>query len=415
MAGQSTFPIPTSGSVYSSQPPVNTSGVLLDGSLVSSGSVSTSITGTGSTAILTANGAETLFNIAGTQYVVHAGTTVETSVINGSKSVSVIQAPVNFTASTLPSTNYWSAVAYGAGKFVATAGSYNQTPTTAGAYSTDGVTWNSMTMSQAGDFSSLSYGLVGGTGYFFAVAYQSGGTNGPAAYSTDGITWTNTGLPTSGSGLYYQGSIGNGYFFAAPWNTQYFFYSSNHGQSWSGYQSLPNATVWTAICYGNNTYVTLSRGGTTGYGAYSYNLTTWTAVNIPFNQNWNSIVYANGKFVAVGTGVASTDVSSLYSTDGITWTASALPTANTSANAVTFGNGYFLATSTSGIYSGSPYYYSTDGITWTANAMPSPQDWSAVAYGNGKFVAVSQTNGTSAAYSSAIPSTFGIYNGPAAH
>ena len=36
---------------------------------------------------------------------------------------------------------------------------------------------------------------------------------------------------------------------------------------------------------------------------------------------------------------------------------------------------------------------STDGITWTASPMPSTQNWTAITFGNGKFVTIaSNTN-----------------------
>ena len=72
---------------------------------------------------------------------------------------------------------------------------------------------------------------------------------------------------------------------------------------------------------------------------------TWTARTLPSSQNWETVTYGNGEFVAVGYG---------------------------SAVAAT----------------------SPDGITWAAQTLPSSQYWQSVTYGNGEFVAV--TDGPSA-------------------
>ena len=88
--GLSVFPAPSGGASYSSQPPASASSVLLDGQLVTSSSISTSVTGTGAPWLLYANGAgTTTITIAGTPYTVTAGSTVGTSAYTGSQSVSV--------------------------------------------------------------------------------------------------------------------------------------------------------------------------------------------------------------------------------------------------------------------------------------------------------------------------------------
>ena len=63
---------------------------------------------------------------------------------------------------------------------------------------------------------------------------------------------------------------------------------------------------------------------------------------------------------------------------------------------VTYGNGKFVAVDDSN-YS-TKAAYSEDGITWTATTMPSTSQWISVTYGNGKFVAIAD-NSDIAAYS----------------
>ena len=65
-------------------------------------------------------------------------------------------------------------------------------------------------------------------------------------------------------------------------------------------------------------------------------------------------------------------------------------------NSVTYGNGKFVAVEDSN-YS-TKAAYSEDGITWTATTMPDNACWNFVTYGNGKFVAIAD-NSDIAAYS----------------
>ena len=56
-------------------------------------------------------------------------------------------------------------------------------------------------------------------------------------------------------------------------------------------------------------------------------------------------------------------------------------------NSVCYGNGKYVAVSDTNIMA-----YSTDGINWTQGTMPISEDWQSVCYGNGKYVAVSNSN-----------------------
>lgn len=68
-------------------------------------------------------------------------------------------------------------------------------------------------------------------------------------------------------------------------------------------------------------------------------------------------VYAQGKFVVVGQGIAT-------SADGITWTERTNPNTNT-WRAVTYGNGRFVAVAGSTLGNDPRVMHSPDGITWT--------------------------------------------------
>ena len=80
MSGSSVFPAPSSPAVYSSQPPVNASSVLLDGQLITSSGFATTITGTGGALYVYANGASTpTITINGTVVTTITGAVVATN------------------------------------------------------------------------------------------------------------------------------------------------------------------------------------------------------------------------------------------------------------------------------------------------------------------------------------------------
>lgn len=103
----------------------------------------------------------------------------------------------------------------------------------------------------------------------------------------------------------------------------------------------------------------------------------WTARTITSSQNWITIAYGLGLFVA-------TCLSTLYATspDGINWTNRTMPFGNSQ---VFYGGGKFIAMSRGA----AQIAYSTDGINWTTvtHSAPANINWT-VAYGNGTYVAV---------------------------
>jgi alpha-acetolactate decarboxylase len=87
----------------------------------------------------------------------------------------------------------------------------------------------------------------------------------------------------------------------------------------------------------------------------------WTSRTSAADNQWNSMTYGNGLFVAVaGSGTGNRVMTS---PDGINWT-SRTSAADNIWNSVTYGNGLFVAVSTTGI--GNRVMTSPDGITWTS-------------------------------------------------
>lgn len=157
--------------------------------------------------------------------------------------------------------------------------------------------------------------------------------------------------------------------------------------------SQPASASWTAVAFGNSTFVSVAYNSATA--ATSPDGTTWTQRTLPLSATWQLLTYGAGLFVAVAynTNIVAT------SPDGITWTLRTLPATST-WSAITYGNGLFVAVATgSNVAVTSP-----DGITWTARTLPVPYNWVSVTYGStGGFLAV-----TSSGYNVAAQSTNGI-------
>jgi hypothetical protein len=88
--------------------------------------------------------------------------------------------------------------------------------------------------------------------------------------------------------------------------------------------------------------------------AYSLDGITWTASTIPTLGNWSSVVFGNNVFVALSVGGQVA-----ISNNGTTWT---VVSASLNASKVGYGQGTFVATNNA---SSTAHYKSQDGITWT--------------------------------------------------
>ena len=117
---------------------------------------------------------------------------------------------------------------------------------------------------------------------------------------------------------------------------------------------------------------------------YSPTGASWSSSGITGvpNTDFLGVIYADGKFVAVGQIGGQT----MYSADGVTWTADAAERSG-SLKSVTYGNGKFVAV-------GDNYYInSVDGITWSEELTDGMSGgYDSVTYGNNTYVAVSTAN-----------------------
>lgn len=250
----------------------------------------------------------------------------------------VVQHPsLQINSRSLPLSSTWRTVGYGNGVYVILADG-SGTGSTAAAYSSDAVTWTSGIISQ-GVWNDVTYG--GST--FVAVS-----RDGKAATSTDGSSWT---LRTIPSGEY------------------------------------------TSVVFGNNVFVAVASGGTRAARSTNGGV-TWSSVTLPEGADWSSVAYGKGIFVAVAQS-DSTVTQTAYSTDnGQTWTSGSFAGG---CKSVIYGNNRFVAIS-GGFGGAQNTFISFDGITWISGKLPYAANWQSIAYGQGQFVAVANTEAR-AAYS----------------
>ena len=159
---------------------------------------------------------------------------------------------------------------------------------------------------------------------------------------------------------------------------------STDGIDWTQ-GNMPSSQDWRSVCYGNGKYVAVAYNS--NIIAYSTDGISWTEGNMPSSVTyWWSVYYGKDKYVAVS-GNRSNIMA--YSTDGISWTRGTMPI-RSSWYSVCYGNGKYVAVGNT-----TNMAYSTDGISWTEGTMPSSKTWYSVCYGKDKFVAVSGgTNGS---------------------
>ena len=196
-------------------------------------------------------------------------------------------------------------VAWGDGRFVAVGGGDSNQALT----STDGVTWTPQTVADEHlELNSVAWGA----GKFVAM-----GQNGKVFSSLDGITWT----------AETNGLSASDWFYDISWNGSLFV-----GVGYSD-----------ADPYYSASFVTSQDG------------ITWTPQLLPYDQGAQSVVWGNGRFVAVG------HQAILTSLDGLTWTVQR--NSMDRLTQVAWTGTQFVAT---GDVGGATVLTSEDGETWTS-------------------------------------------------
>ena len=196
-------------------------------------------------------------------------------------------------------------VAYGGGRYVAV-GEDGKI-----AYSTNATSWTAVTASTFGE--SDIYGVTYGNGKFVAV-----GENGKMAYSTDGTKWTaidSTTFPPAYpiNGVTYGGASGNEKFIAVGDSVLgYQIAYSTDGETWTKISQSIYSDNFTAslnrVKWGGNKFVAVASQGVMYYstdGTYWGKIEGGTGTGKSQFDNAvgsavKDIVYAGGKFLAVG-------------------------------------------------------------------------------------------------------------------
>ena len=408
--GQSTFPVPSSGSSTSTILPVNASSVILDGSLTTAGTYTTTVNGNGGIAYLVATDNPAIFTVGSNIYPVIANSVSgTTTTIGSSASVTItagVSAPSSTTATNINSSSYSNySIAYGNGVFI-----IPQTGTTiaTGRYSTNGTTWSNMTFPASRVWNVVIYGLIGGTGYFVALSNN----NASAAYSTNGTTWT---ASTTTSGQWISGAYGNGTFVVVPSGSQSTAKYSTNGTSWTS-STLPSTGVWCYVTYWNGYFIAVSNS-TTPAIAYSLDGITWTSSSSTFQvgyyQGTPSIATTGQTWV--GFNYALNNTTGYYTTTPLgSWNTMVMPFSGNWYACAAVGQ-YFVAFANPSTNVGA---YSTNGTTWiqfTSNWSNTPQLGQYVVVGNTLYFTSNSSVYTglyTMTLSSTLPVNFGIYNGP---
>ena len=270
-------------------------------------------------------------------------------------------------AISLPAADDWSGITYGSGKWVAVANGTTSAGSNAAGYSTNGTSWTPTNLPVAATWIKVAYG----NNTFVAVA-----ASGQIAYSFNGTVWNVATAPVK---TYSSVVYGNGLWVAVATGGTAIATSAD-GVTWSA-GTLPEGADWSDITYGKGKFVTVSQSdSSTAQTAYSTNGTSWTLGS--FIGGCRAIAYGNDRFVAIEGGYAGAN-NAFYSFDGITWTPVTIDTQNWQT--VKYFQGTFVAIAES--YD--KVAVSTDGITWTYRSLSGTQSWRDIAGGSvGKFIAV---------------------------
>ena len=159
--------------------------------------------------------------------------------------------------------------------------------------------------------------------------------------------------------------------------------------------SLPTSAQWRQVIYGNGKFIAVAY--TPGVSAYSEDGIHWTQFTMRDDVSWIGIACNDQKFVAINSSLSPIFYST--SANGLSWEqANVTATSKDLMSAVAYGNGKFIALA-AGTNGNKGVAYATNAMNWDYRfVMPVQAQWKSIAYGNGKFVAVAY-NSSITAYS----------------
>jgi len=256
------------------------------------------------------------------------------------------------------------------------------------------------TATQYGPITTPSYS------YLSMIKWVAGGVGNLTArlsYSTDGISWSNSLNGTTILGYQVYGVAHNGSIWVAGGDKTGFSSAVSLGYSYDAYTWYPSysgnsvLTIVNAIAYANGKFVAVGSGSSYSI-AYSTDGITWTgcAPSTFFASTGygTSVVYNNSLWVAGGTIGSGTGNKLLaYSPDGINWTMSNFTTLDRSINSIDFNGTRWVAVGNNSSTTQIVYSANTDiSGTWTAVGNTFGGVGRGVKWDGTKFIATGQTN-----------------------
>lgn len=208
--------------------------------------------------------------------------------------------------------------------------------------------------------------IIYGNGLFVNAGIS--GTDAKVFTSVDGFAWDLRVTVSGSTKTFTDVEYANGKYVWIVQGSSKEVYNSTDGITWNFESTISVSGNFTAITYGIGTWV-ISMSGSPGTMLISYDGSTFTDQSTGFSSS--TVYFANGIFTT----------GKYYSTDGISWNAASSP--NTPVS-ITYGNGYFMAVTDTEI----KYLYSVDGINWTADTPPNTSNFKGVTFGENTFVSV---------------------------
>ena len=208
--------------------------------------------------------------------------------------------------------------------------------------------------------------IIYGNGLFVNAGIS--GTDAKVFTSVDGFAWDLRVTVSGSTKTFTDVEYANGKYVWIVQGLSKEVYNSTDGITWNFESTISVSGNFTAITYGIGTWV-ISMSGSPGTMLISYDGSTFTDQSTGFSSS--TVYFANGIFTT----------GKYYSTDGISWNAATSP--NTPVS-ITYGNGYFMAVTDTEI----KYLYSVDGINWTADTPPNTSNFKGVTFGENTFVSV---------------------------
>lgn len=204
------------------------------------------------------------------------------------------------------------------------------------------------------------------------------------------FTWKDKQLPV---GSYNDIVFHNGTYVALPKNSNIAQVSTNGGDDWSPVE-LPVSGTFIG-CSGADGFVAIQTESVSNVALHSDTGFDWIKIpegtTLPVTQNWTSICYAklgsfsDGYFIAVGNSSVAA-----VSLTGLDWRSLDVSLPGNNWSSVAYGDGKAIAISTSS----KTVAYCTSVTNWKVANLPATANWTDIAYGNNGWCLICNSSST---------------------